>query len=153
MRKSALARSAARSVREPMICGSSKSSVIACPSAIRSGQNVTSTSSPRAASSRSTAAVTPGNTVLRRTISWPSRKWSPQASRARVTAPGSGLRCSSTGVPITITTASLPAITAGSVVATSDPSAIRFSSTGAAPFSWNGISARETRSTAASEMS
>ena len=53
-------------VRDETICGSSNSSVIALPSAIRSGQNATSICSPSPASIFSTSAVTPGNTVLRR---------------------------------------------------------------------------------------
>ena len=43
-----------------MICGSSNSSVIALPSAIRSGQNAMSSSTPSAATVFSTSAVTPG---------------------------------------------------------------------------------------------
>ena len=63
-----------RSACDPAtICGSSHSSTIALPSAMRSGQNATSTSRPSSRDSRSTIAVTPGYTVLRSTRSWPSR--------------------------------------------------------------------------------
>jgi hypothetical protein len=70
---SSVARSFARWVRPETIWGSVKSSSIARPSAMRSGQKVTSTLRPAAANIRSTPSVTPGYTVLRRTISWPSR--------------------------------------------------------------------------------
>ena len=59
-RNSALARSAPRAVRAETICGSSNSSVIALPSAMRSGQKATSMSMPSAATVFSTSAVTPG---------------------------------------------------------------------------------------------
>ncbi len=62
----ALARSIPRSVRLDTICGSSNSSVIAFPSAMRSGQNATSISRPSLEIIFSTRAVTPGYTVLRR---------------------------------------------------------------------------------------
>ena len=68
---SADARFAPVGVREETICGSSNSSVIALPSAIRSGQKATSTCRPSLASIFSTSAVTPGNTVLRRTDTCP----------------------------------------------------------------------------------
>ena len=71
---SADARFAPCAVRDETTCGSSNSSVMALPSAIRSGQNATSISSPRLAIIFSTSAVTPGNTVLRRISSWPSRR-------------------------------------------------------------------------------
>ncbi len=72
--KSRDARSVPVAVRAETICGSSNSSVIALPSAIRSGQNATSISSPSPATIFSTSAVTPGNTVLRKMSSWPSRR-------------------------------------------------------------------------------
>ena len=68
------ARSRPSGERADTIWGSSNSSVIALPSAIRSGQNATSTWTPRAATIFSTRAVTPGNTVDRRTSSWPLRR-------------------------------------------------------------------------------
>jgi hypothetical protein len=74
MLNSLLARSWPRAVRLDTICGSSNSSVIALPSAIRSGQNATSIATPRPAIIFSTSAVTPGYTVLRRTRICPSRR-------------------------------------------------------------------------------
>ena len=59
-RNSASARASAPGVRAATICGSVNSSVIARPSAIRSGQNATSTARPLPASSFSVSAVTPG---------------------------------------------------------------------------------------------
>ena len=97
-----MARSSARLERDATICGSSKSSIIALPSAMRSGQNATSTSSPRRATRRSTMAVTPGYTVLRSTRSWPSTRLAAISSIAACTAWRSGFRCSSIGVPITM---------------------------------------------------
>ena len=72
LRNSLPARSSARDERDATICGSSNSSTIALPSAMRSGQNATSMSRPRSPTKRSTNAVTPGYTVLRSTSSWPS---------------------------------------------------------------------------------
>ena len=68
------ARSVPRGVDDETICGNEKSSTIARPSAMRSGQKATSTCRPLVASIFSTSAVTPGYTVLRRTTSCPSRK-------------------------------------------------------------------------------
>jgi len=95
--KSLVARAVAAGVRAEMIWGSSNSSVMALPSAIRSGQNATSMLTPRAAIIFSTRAVTPGKTVERRMRSWPSRSQGAQPPRARGIAVWSGLRCSSTG--------------------------------------------------------
>ena len=150
---SAPARFCPRSVREDTICGRVKSSSIALCSAIRSGQNATSRSRPRPAMVRSTSAVTPGNTVLRNTSSWPSRKYGSQSDNARGMACGSGLRCSSTGVPITTITFSAVATTAGSVDALISPAARPARSNGSAPGSMNGRMPALTRSTASCEMS
>ncbi len=57
---SLLARSRPRALRLDTIWGSSNSSVMALPSAMRSGQNATSISAPRPATIFSTRAVTPG---------------------------------------------------------------------------------------------
>ena len=72
------ARSIPCGVRAETICGSSNSSVIALPSAIRSGQNATPIDTPRPAIIFSTSAVTPGKTVERSTSSWPSRRYDEQ---------------------------------------------------------------------------
>jgi hypothetical protein len=60
VRNRALARPRPRGVRLDTIWGSSNSSVIALPSAIRSGQNATSICAPNPATIFSTRAVTPG---------------------------------------------------------------------------------------------
>ena len=57
---SLLARSSPPELRLDTICGSSNSSVMALPSAMRSGQNATSISTPSPATIFSTRAVTPG---------------------------------------------------------------------------------------------
>ena len=57
---SSVARFAAPSSSAPMIWGSERSSSSAWPSAIRSGQNATSTSQPRSASRCATYSVVPG---------------------------------------------------------------------------------------------
>ncbi len=72
------------------ICGSVCSSSMALPSAIRSGQKLTSSTLPCLVSSRSTRAVTPGYTVERITRCWPSRRWSTMSSMARTTASDRG---------------------------------------------------------------
>ena len=77
-----LARSRPRADRLATICGSSYSSVIAWPSAIRSGQNATSMSMPRLATSFSAIAVVPGVTVLRRIRICPSRNRPEQSASA-----------------------------------------------------------------------
>ena len=63
---------------------------------------------------------------------------------------GSGLRCSSTGVPITTTMHSAEPTEAGSVVARSRPDAMTSSRTGPAPGSRNGSTPRFTSLTASS---
>ncbi len=135
---SAAARLSACGDRAETICGRVNSSVIALPSAIRSGQNATGTSAPRPAIIFSTRAVTPGKTVERRTMSCPSRRYGAQPPSARGTAPWSGFRCSSTGVPTTTMTCSAVPTTAGSAEARSRPPATTRSSTGPAPGSSNG---------------
>ena len=57
---SASARSPAAAVSAPMIWGSEWSSSSAWPSAIRSGQNATSTRQPRSSSAAATYSVVPG---------------------------------------------------------------------------------------------
>jgi len=68
-------------------------------------------------------------------------------------ARGSGLRCSSTGVPITTTRVSAVPTTAASVVATSRPEAMAVSSFGCAPGSQKGRVAALIRSTVAASTS
>ena len=152
-RKNFSARSPARSVRAATICGRSNSSVMARPSAMRSGQNATSRFNPLPASIRSVSAVTPGCTVLRRIISWPWRRYSTQRSIAFGTAPRSGLRCSSTGVPTITTIVSALRTLAGSVVARRRPSRTAAVIGSWAPSSANGSSPRLTVSTAVALMS
>ena len=60
----------------------------------------------------------------------------------------SGLRCSSTGVPITTTTCSAVLTMAGSVDASSSPAARARRRASSAPASWNGIRPAFTVSTA-----
>ena len=148
--KSLTARSIPCGERAETICGSSKSSVIALPSAIRSGQNATSIDTPRPTIIFSTSAVTPGKTVERSTSSWPSRMYCEQPASAFGIAVWLGLRCSSTGVPITTTTFSAVPTMAGSVEAVSRPAATARSRSGAAPGSSNGSLAAFTRATASS---
>ena len=136
--KSFAARSIPRGDLAETICGSSNSSVIALPSAIRSGQNATSIATPRPTIIFSTSAVTPGNTVDRRISSWPSRRYAEQPPRAFGIAVWSGFRCSSTGVPMTTTTCSAEPTIDGSAEARRRPSATTRSSTSAAPGSSNG---------------
>ncbi len=57
------------------------------------------------------------------------------SSMARTTAPGSGLRCSSTGVPTTTTTWSTSPMCSGSVVRVRLPLASTRARTSSAPFS------------------
>ena len=137
-------------VRPETICGRVNSSVIALPSAIRSGQNATSISTPSPATIFSTSAVTPGNTVERSTSSCPSRRNGAQPPSAFGIAVWFGFRCSSTGVPITTTTCSADPTTDASVVANRRPPATARSSIGLAPGSSNGSCAAFTASTAAS---
>ena len=120
-----------RGDRAETICGSSNSSVIALPSAIRSGQNATSIDTPRPTIIFSTRAVTPGKTVDRRISSWPSRRYGAQPPSAFGIAVWSGFRCSSTGVPMTTTTCSAEPTIDGSAEAWSRPSATTRSSTSA----------------------
>ena len=108
-------------VARPTICGRLNSSVIAAPSAIRSGQKARSTPSAGDATSRSTRRVTPGNTVLRSTSSWPGLNRSASRPTIRGTASGSGLRYWSTGVPTTTTTCSARDTERGSLSQTSRP--------------------------------
>ena len=111
------------------ICGSANSSVIALPSAIRSGQNATSTSSPRVGEQLLDA---PRSRRGRRCCAAPAagrRGSAAQRCRAPAgTACGSGLRCSSTGVPIDHDHVLGRADVAGSVLAPSDPAASASSS-------------------------
>jgi hypothetical protein len=76
-----------------------------------------------------------------------------QRSSARGTAPRSGLRCSSTGVPTTTTITSAAATLAGSVVATRVPAPTAVASGSAAPASANGRRPELTTSTAVALMS
>ena len=59
-------------MRAATIWGRERSSSIAFPSAIRSGQKATSIACPDAFDRRSTKRVTPGKTVERRISTWPS---------------------------------------------------------------------------------
>ena len=84
---------------------------MAFPSAILSGQKLTSTRLPLFEMTRSTSFVTPGYTVLRRTRCCPSTKTSRRSLTTFGTASGSGFKCSSTGVPITKITCSADEMT------------------------------------------
>ena len=75
-------------MRLDTICGTPPNSVIARPSATRSGQNATSTSRPRSATIFSSWAVLPGQTLLRTMRIWPSRRYPAQSSSARTIALG-----------------------------------------------------------------
>jgi hypothetical protein len=147
---SADARFVPAGVRAETICGSSNSSVIALPSAIRSGQKATSISRPSLVIIFSTSAVTPGNTVLRRTSNCPSLRNSEQPPSALVMAICLGFRCSSTGVPMTTITCSAVATIAGSADASRRPAPSIRLSTSSAPDSANGIRPELTVATAAS---
>src|SRR5215831_4003236 len=153
LRNSRLARSRPRALRLDTIWGSSNSSLIARPSAMRSGQNATSMSTPRLATIFSTRAVTPGYTVLRRIRIWPAAKCAAQPCMAFGMADWSGSRFSPTGVPMTTITCSPVPTIAGSVEATRLPAAIARSIAGAAPGSAKGILAEFTHATADSLMS
>src|SRR5215468_8273918 len=153
LRNRALARSRPRAVRLDTIWGSSNSSVIALPSAMRSGQNATSMSTPSPATIFSTRAVTPGYTVLRRIRIWPGAKCGAQSCIAFGMADWSGSRFSPTGVPMTTITCSPVPTIAGSVAATRVPAATARSNAGEVPGSANGILAEFTHATADSLMS
>ncbi len=75
--------------------------------------------------------------VLRRTRSWPSTRWSRRASMTAGTVDGSGSKCSSTGVPMTMTTVSASATFSRQVVAARERWRVRASGS-AATFSSNG---------------
>ena len=123
---------------------------MARPSAIRSGQNATSMDFAQPLDEALDHAGDPGEHRAAQDDDLAVDQLLGHASMALTTAWGSGLRCSSTGVPMTTTTCSLAAIADGSAVAVSLPLARMRASTSGAPGSRCGILPERTRSTALS---
>ena len=140
--KSSRARATPSLVKLETICGSERSSFIAKPSAMRSGQKASSTSLPSARSHLRNFSVIPGYTVLRKTTSCPSFRYGRYESNVCRMGSNSGFRCRSTGVPTTKTTVSVSEISDGRRERVNLPVSRTRRSALSAPSSEKGISPR-----------